>query len=500
MIAKIHSRTMLAIDRAIDFTLESQRTDGSWDGPLSSRAFETALVCLALRTFDPLTAHRARRWLNGHPPQQYHDLAYRYETMLSGLALGKIGNVDVSDGAMYDSVFLRKTLALYALARREGIATRSLWPEDQVLPRLAEFYARRRVLNIKGWALIDFLSGYAILLNAYGEYEQARRVALEVRDAQNEDGSWFRNTLSTSLALCATEYLDDAPAEWRQRAIHYLRATQQSDGGYSYCNIPVWDTAITLSALRLALPSSHPAFQKGLSYLCSGQNADGGWGFFPGLESENDSTSAVLDAIGMEMPKDKRVQAVCYLEQQQNEEGVWPVWRRAERPSTEVVAHIVATLRSLAPFGPTRFEQACDWLLRHQESDGSWMADWCANIPYAIESIMRAVPHRPGRFAQTVAYLQANQNADGGWGGAPQTDSNSSATACAIRACLHLGLVREARHGVQYLERTQLSSGTWVSPCEVIGPRPFRYAIHASAHAFCLHAMLMYDAILKLGK
>src|SRR6185437_3563928 len=61
------------------------------------------------------------------------------------------------------------------------------------------------------------------------------------------------------------------------------------------------------------------------------------------------------------------------------------------------------------------------WLLRAQESDGSWFGRWGANYVYgtgAVVPALIAAGVRPGKPAirRAVAWLEQHQNPDGGWG------------------------------------------------------------------------------------
>jgi squalene-hopene/tetraprenyl-beta-curcumene cyclase len=160
------------------------------------------------------------------------------------------------------------------------------------------------------------------------------------------------------------------------------------------------------------------------------------------------------------------------------------------------------------------------WLLRAQESDGSWFGRWGANYVYgtgAVVPALIAAGVQPGKpvIRRAVAWLEEHQNADGGWGEdmrsyddpslAGRGESTASQTAWALLALLAAGEddstgpgpeSTAVERGVQWLIEHQREDGTWDEP-QFTGtgfPRDFYLNYHLYRLVFPVMALGRYVA------
>ncbi len=213
------------------------------------------------------------------------------------------------------------------------------------------------------------------------------------------------------------------------------------------------DTAEVVLALRRIGPSSgaDAAMARALDWLLGMQSRDGGWGAF-----DADNTSAIVGKLPF-----------CDFGEV------------TDPPSADVTAHTVEAL-ALSGFGESKaVRRGVAWLLRAQESDGSWFGRWGANYVYgtgAVVPALIAAGVRPGKpsIRRAVRWLINHQNADGGWGEdlrsyddqdwAGRGESTASQTAWALLALLAAEgdeAMASAERGVAWLGRTQRSDGSW---------------------------------------
>ena len=118
-----------------------------------------------------------------------------------------------------------------------------------------------------------------------------------------------------------------------------------------------------------------------------------------------------------------------------------------------------------------------EWLVEHQEADGSWFGRWGANHVYGTGAVVPAllaagVAPRDPRIRRAVRWLEEHQNEDGGWGEDLRSyrepewigrgDSTPSQTAWALLALLAAGEGSEAvERGVRHLVDSQRADGGW---------------------------------------
>jgi squalene-hopene/tetraprenyl-beta-curcumene cyclase len=207
-------------------------------------------------------------------------------------------------------------------------------------------------------------------------------------------------------------------------------------------------------------------------------------------------------------------------------------------PSADVTAHVVEALAAEGLAGSRAARRGVVWLLRAQESDGSWFGRWGANYVYgtgAVVPALIAAGVRPGKPAirRAVAWLVEHQNADGGWGEdmrsyddqslAGRGESTASQTAWALLALLAAGegdsaglgrahdtpgLGKTSRpgapharqesaaveRGIQWLIDHQREDGTWDEP-QYTGtgfPRDFYLNYHLYRLVFPVMALGRY--------
>jgi squalene-hopene/tetraprenyl-beta-curcumene cyclase len=118
-----------------------------------------------------------------------------------------------------------------------------------------------------------------------------------------------------------------------------------------------------------------------------------------------------------------------------------------------------------------------DWLLRAQESDGSWFGRWGANHVYGTGAVVPALvragvdPDHPS-IRRAMAWIESIQNPDGGFGEDLRSyrepgwrgvgDSTPSQTAWALLALLDGGGAEAViRRAVDWLVAHQREDGDW---------------------------------------
>jgi squalene-hopene/tetraprenyl-beta-curcumene cyclase len=282
------------------------------------------------------------------------------------------------------------------------------------------------------------------------------------------------------------------------------------------CQSPVWDTALSVAALLDAgVAPDDPALLRATDlllgeYITTGgdwqvrrpQLVPGAWAFEFANDNypDTDDTSEIILALGrVAHPDTDRLaavlnQAVEWTAGMQSRDGGWGAFdadnTRAlvtklpfcdygaviDPPSADVTAHVVEMLATEGVHAE-RCKRGVQWLLDHQESDGSWYGRWGVNYVYGTGAVVPAliaagVDSHAAPIRSAVGWLKRHQNDDGGWGEdvrsyedrswAGRGASTASQTAWALLALLAAGDESDAlARGIAWLVATQRPDGGW---------------------------------------
>jgi squalene-hopene/tetraprenyl-beta-curcumene cyclase len=333
------------------------------------------------------------------------------------------------------------------------------------------------------------------------------------------------------------------------------------------CFSPVWDTAQVVSSLGEAgVAPTDPVMVKAADWLLSKENRHkgdwaqkvknvepGGWAFFFNNihYPDVDDTGEVLLALKMvDHPQEQRQhdaaqRAINWVLAMQCRNGGWASFDRdntkmifqyipfadhnamLDPPTVDITGRILETL---AAYGYTRrdkrVEAAVQFILREQESDGSWFGRWGVNYLYGTFLVLRGLEaigfdtNEP-QVQQSVEWVRSVQNTDGGWGETCGTydkpgsrgvgPSTPSQTAWALLALLAGGDTRSdsVAKGVRWLVDHQAEDGSW---SELVPgrngesyytgtgfPRVFYLGYHLYKQYFPLLALTTYDKAMSRG-
>ena len=186
-------------------------------------------------------------------------------------------------------------------------------------------------------------------------------------------------------------------------------------------------------------------------------------------------------------------------------------------PSADVTAHVVEALAAEGLAGSRAARRGVVWLLRAQESDGSWFGRWGANYVYgtgAVVPALIAAGVKPGKPAirRAVAWLEEHQNPDGGWGEDMRSyddpalagrgrvdrvaDRVGAARAAGRRGGRRYGAARPWNGAFSGSSSTQRADGRWDEP-QFTGtgfPRDFYLNYHLYRLVFPVTALGRYVA------
>jgi squalene-hopene/tetraprenyl-beta-curcumene cyclase len=194
-------------------------------------------------------------------------------------------------------------------------------------------------------------------------------------------------------------------------------------------------------------------------------------------------------------------------------------------PTVDITGRI---LEMLANYGYTRrdkrVERAIQFVLKEQESDGSWFGRWGVNYLYGTFLVLRGLEdmgvwsHEPP-IQQAAEWIRMVQNADGGWGETCGSyddpgergigPSTPSQTAWAVLGLLAAGDTRSdsVAKGIRWLVSKQTPEGTWKELAEGRNgeshytgtgfPRVFYLAYHLYRDYFPLLALTTYKQMME---
>jgi squalene-hopene/tetraprenyl-beta-curcumene cyclase len=247
------------------------------------------------------------------------------------------------------------------------------------------------------------------------------------------------------------------------------------------------DTAFVLMALqRVKFPDAkrmEAATRRGVQWLLSMQNRDGGWGAF---DRDNDR------------------RFLCNIPFADHNAMIDP-------STADVTARV---LECLGRFGwPTEHpavQKAVKFLLKDQCGDGSWFGRWGVNYVYGTSGVLRAletVSLTAQEYCQrAVAWLKSVQQDDGSFGESLKTYSDASskgqgASTPSQTAWGLIGLLAGSNpsdpaitHAVSYLVGNQNEDGSW-SEHDFTGtgfPCVFYLKYHLYRNSFPVYALSRY--------
>ena len=252
------------------------------------------------------------------------------------------------------------------------------------------------------------------------------------------------------------------------------------------------DTAFVLMALgRVAAPEEdrlRGAIRRGVAWLLSMQNSDGGWGAFDhenNLQFLNNIPFADHNAMLDPSTADVTARAIECLGQM-GWQPAHPVMKRAH-----------------------------DFLLRDQCSDGSWFGRWGVNYVYGTSGVLRALDNVGLRNSteskRAAEWLRSVQNPDGGFGETACSYDDVSlkgkgASTASQTAWGLIGLLAvvepddpAVERAVAWLAEHQSDDGSWdESGFTGTGfPRVFYLKYHLYRNSFPLYALGRYQNLRK---
>ena len=356
-----------------------------------------------------------------------------------------------------------------------------------------------------------------------------RRAAEWIIARQERDGSWGGIQppwVYSLMALHLLGYSLDHPVVARGLAgLDRFTIWEDTPDGpvrrLEACQSPVWDTVLAIIGLADGgLPADHPALMKAAGWVLDEEIrgpgdwqvrrpalAPGGWAFefdndgYPDVDDTAEVLLALRRVATAASPRSAAAvqRGVIWLTGMQSKDGGWGAFDAdnvkrlvtklpfcdfgevIDPPSADVTAHTIEALAAEGLAGSKAVRRGVAWLLRAQESDGSWFGRWGANYIYGTGAVVPgliAAGVRPGKpcIRRAVAWLEAHQNPDGGWGEdlrsyddpswAGRGESTASQTAWALLALLAAGDGdgTAAERGIRWLAQTQRPDGGWDEP------------------------------------
>lgn len=482
------------LERAVQHCIGLQRADGSWEVLPDARILETALGAHALAhtpgDLDHAAVARARAWIAGATPQDHHPVAWLIEDTLRRIALGIAGDVDLTAPELDAPVMASRQTMLYTLALHAGLTVRGRCSEAELRQRVAGEYERCSQARLKQWSKVELIALHILLQARAGKAAAVEAAGFDLVHVQAPRAGFFFNPVSTALAYIALCIAAPGSDPWYVLRERLLR-DQQPDGSWRFCTSDVWDTSLIVRSF-----AGHPTFARAalgpaLDFLQATQNPDGGWPFRSGVESDNDTTGAVMLALRGTLQGERTLdRALVYLARMQIEGGLWRTWYfRDDPPVEDVVAHVLSALdahagRHTIDVGPAR-----EWLAQQVAPREAWAASWYRGTPYAVAEIARALGPQHPLAHRGIDTLAAAQRDDGGW--APDADgpTTASATGLALTAIAerHPACVLPA---LRYLIATQRPDGTWPGTPDMYGPRPMLSHFVTHTQAFVVGGIL----------
>ena len=347
--------------------------------------------------------------------------------------------------------------------------------------------------------------------------EKAGQWMIERLDHSDGLGAIYPPMMYAVMALDVLGYAKDHPK--RVEAIRQFNGLCVDDGErffFQPCFSPVWDTAIAAYAVAAAEPKNSslaPAVDWLLAREIRRQGdwsvkrpntTPSGWafeyanGFYPDI----DDTAMVLLALATARGTSSGAQEAClnralnWILAMQSRDGGWAAFDAdnnwtflSDVPFADHNAMLDPacpdiTGRVLEALGAHGFSnehpavrRGVEFLVRNQESDGSWYGRWGVAYIYGTCFALRGLAaagesDREAHILRAGEWLRSIQNADGGWGESCASYDNGiftagpstpSQTAWAI-----LGLIAggdagslSVQHGIEYLLETQRSNGSW---------------------------------------
>jgi squalene-hopene/tetraprenyl-beta-curcumene cyclase len=365
-------------------------------------------------------------------------------------------------------------------------------------------------------------------------------------------GAIFPPMVYNAIVLrCLDVSNDDPEMQWAMKQLDDLCIYQGDTLRLQPCFSPVWDTALSLIGLMDSCwedEASAEPLDQAIQWLLDKevrQPGDwsktvrgvqpGGWffeynnAFYP----DTDDTSMVLIALartGKHLCEECRPavhRALNWLTAMQNTDGGWAAFDRninneilekvpfadhnamLDPSCPDITARVLESLSHYGyRVGQPGVDRAIEFILSHQEENGSWFGRWGVNYIYgawqvlvglhAIGFDMNSAPVR-----RAVRWLKDVQNSDGGWGESCRSyddptqagigPSTASQTAWAVLGLIAAGetSTNEVFAGIEYLLDSQEEDGSWNElPFTGTGfPRVFYLKYHLYSVYFPLMAI-----------
>lgn len=317
------------VSRGVEFLIRSARDDGSWPIDTNLATWVTTLCVNALaagephegqdpghderQDFDTMAKSKVRAWLLGQQYRAEHPYTLAEPGGWAWTDLpGGVPDADDTPGAL---------LALRELPRHDPAAPASVNGDgqDAALRRIARSEPDAQSVESAsagiGWLLQlqNTDGGIPTFCRGWGKLPFDRSSADLTAHALRAFRAW-----EPYLAPALRSRVDIA----RRAAIGYLIRTQRPDGAWT----PLWfgnqhapddenPTYGTSRVLRAAFCISlhagwamqwTPALQRGVRWLLSGQNADGGWGGAPDTPSSIEETALAVEALASILNHDRQ--------------------------------------------------------------------------------------------------------------------------------------------------------------------------------------------------
>jgi squalene-hopene/tetraprenyl-beta-curcumene cyclase len=404
--------------------------------------------------------------------------------------------------------------------------------------------------------------------------KKAEKWMLERFEKSDGLGAIYPAMLNALIALACLGYTPDDPQFIRAMDEFEKLGIDNPEGEPHYptptfrmqpCVSPVWDTAQAVYALGEAgIAKDDPRMIKAADWLMSKEVRSkgdwsmslpnvppGGWyfefnnEFYPDVD---DSAQVLLALNCVSHPRERNQidvsqRALDWIFAMQCKNGGWASFDKdntkmifeyipfadhnamLDPPTVDITGRI---LEMLANYGYTRrdkrVEKAIQFVLKEQESDGSWFGRWGVNYLYGTFLVLRGLEamgvwnHEPA-IQQAAEWIRMVQNADGGWGETCTSYDNPtlrgigpstpSQTAWAVLGLLAAGDTRSdsVAKGIRWLVTKQTETGTWDESAaernnEAVYtgtgfPRVFYLAYHLYRDYFPLLALTTYKRAME---